>query len=70
MTLRLSYDEGNSWPQSKLLYEGPSAYSSLAILPDGSIACLYERGKQLANETITLARFSLSWLTNGEDLGD
>ena len=35
MTVRLSYDEGDSWPESKLLHAGPSAYSSLAVLPDG-----------------------------------
>lgn len=64
MTVRLSYDEGNSWPLSKLLHQGPSAYSSLAVLPDGSIGCLYERGDESAYETITLARFGLDWLSS------
>ena len=67
MTVRLSYDEGTSWPVSKLLHERPSAYSSLAVLPDGSIACLYERGNEAAYETITLTRFGLDWLTDGAD---
>ena len=70
MTVRLSYDEGESWPVSRLLHPGPSAYSSLAVLPDGAIACLYERGDESAYETITLARFSLDWLTRGKDRGD
>lgn len=70
MTVRLSYDEGESWPVSRLLHRGPSAYSSLAVLPHGTIACLYERGDESAYETITLARFSLDWLTRGEDRGD
>lgn len=70
MTVRLSYDEGESWPVSRLLHPGPSAYSSLAVLPDGTIANLYERGDESAYETITLARFSLDWLTRGEDRGD
>ena len=70
MTVRLSYDEGESWPVSRLLHEGPSAYSSLAVLPDGAIACLYERGDESAYETITLARFGLDWLTQGMDRGD
>ena len=43
MTVRLSYDEGETWPVSKLLHAGPSAYSSLAVLPDLSVGCLYER---------------------------
>jgi hypothetical protein len=34
------------------------------VLPDGTIACLYERGDKNAYETITLARFSLDWLTD------
>ncbi len=70
MTVRLSYDEGESWPVSRLLHPGPSAYSSLAVLPDGTVACLYERGDESAYETITLARFSLDWLTRGKDRGD
>ncbi len=67
MTLRLSYDEGGSWPVSKLLHEGPSAYSSLAVLRDLTIGCLYERGDQSAYEKITFARFNLDWLTDGAD---
>ena len=70
MTVRLSYDEGESWPGSRLLHAGPSAYSSLAVLPDGSIACLYERGDESPYETITLARFGLDWLSQGKDTGD
>ena len=57
MTVRASDDGGRTWPLSKVLYEGPSAYSSLAVLRDGSIACLHERGEASAYETITMARF-------------
>jgi sialidase-1 len=65
MTVRLSTDDGQTWPVAKLLHEGPAAYSCLTILPDGTIGCLYERGDKHAYETITLARFPLSWLTGG-----
>ena len=64
MTVRLSYDEGRSWPVAKVIHEGSAAYSDLVVLPDGAIGCLYERddyGK------ITFARFTLQWLTEGED---
>ena len=37
MTVRVSYDEGKSWPVSKVIHEGPAAYSCLTRLPDGSI---------------------------------
>jgi sialidase-1 len=67
MTIRLSYDECHTWPVAKVLHAGPSAYSDLAVLPDGAICCLYERGVQHAYETLTLARFDLDWLTNGAD---
>ena len=67
MTVRLSYDEGETWPIAKQLYGGPSAYSSLAVLPDGTIGCLYECGHESAYEWIRFARFSLGWLTDGKD---
>lgn len=62
MTVRLSRDQGKTWPHGKTLHAGPAAYSCLAALKDGSIACLYERGDKNAYETITFARFSLEWL--------
>jgi sialidase-1 len=65
MTVRLSTDEGKTWAHAKVLHEGPAAYSCLAVLPDGTIACLYERGDKGAYETITLARFSREWLAEG-----
>ena len=67
MTARLSYDEGKSWPVSKQLYAGPSAYSSLTVLQDLTIGCLYERGDEGPYEKITFARFNVEWLTNGKD---
>ena len=67
MTVRLSYDEGKTWPVAKLLNPGPSAYSCLAVLPDGQIGCFYERGDHSAYEKVTFARFSLEWLTDGAD---
>ncbi|MHC4750322.1 MAG: sialidase family protein [Planctomycetota bacterium] len=66
MTVRLSYDEGKTWPISKLLHNGPSAYSCLAVMPDGDIGCLYEGGEIRYGE-IVFARFSLEWLTDGKD---
>ncbi len=63
LTVRLSYDEGKTWPVSKLLYSGPSGYSSLAVLPDGSIGCLFEAGLRHWNENVFFARFPLEWVT-------
>lgn len=62
MTIRLSRDGGATWPQAKLLHEGPSGYSSLAVLRDGLAGCLYERGEKSYAEKITFARFNPDWL--------
>jgi sialidase-1 len=67
LTVRLSYDEGTSWPVARVLHEGPAAYSSLVVLPDLSIGILLERGERSPYEKITFARFTLDWLTAGQD---
>ncbi|RPI96845.1 MAG: exo-alpha-sialidase [Chloroflexi bacterium] len=65
LTVRASYDEGLTWPVSRVLHAGPSAYSCLTILQDRTVACLFERGEKSPYETITLARFPLPWLEAG-----
>ncbi len=67
MTVRLSYDEGGTWPVSRLVHAGPAAYSSLAVLPDMTVGLLYERGAASPYEKVTLAMFDLAWLTEGMD---
>jgi sialidase-1 len=44
---------------NKTVEPGTSAYSDLAVLPDGSVICLYE-----AKDKIKVARFNLEWLTD------
>ncbi|HPC95409.1 MAG TPA: sialidase family protein [Sedimentisphaerales bacterium] len=63
MTVRLSRDGGRTWPVERLVWPGPAAYSSLAVLPDGAIACLFEGGQASPYERIILARFDRRWLT-------
>lgn len=67
MTVRLSYDEAKTWPVARMVYAGPSAYSSLTVLQDGTIGLLYERGTANAYEEIEFAHFNLRWLTHGAD---
>jgi sialidase-1 len=68
LTVRLSEDEGASWPVSRVLAPGIAGYSDLAVGPDGAIYCLYEGGgvggDMFHNATLTLARFNLAWLRN------
>ena len=71
VSVQLSYDEGASWTVKKVLEAGPSGYSDLAVGPDGTIYCFYERGQVVAGQNytrnLTMARFNLEWLTDGAD---
>lgn len=76
ISIYLSYDEGTTWPVKKRLIDGLSAYSSLTILPDGSIGCFVEEGKwdsNIAGEDgfrLYFMKFDLDWLTDGADVPD
>jgi sialidase-1 len=72
VSIKLSYDEGRTWPVNKTLEEGFSGYSDLAVLPDGTALCLFERGSTngkpgVRTGSLCLARFNLEWLTDGKD---
>jgi sialidase-1 len=67
MTVRLSYDDGKTWPVSKQITAGPAGYSDMAVGEDGTIYLAYENGNQRYSERISVARFNLEWLTDGRD---
>lgn len=64
LTAKLSYDDGATWPVHRAIDDGPwSAYSDLAVMPDGTILCLYERGYvNGVTQTIRLRRFREEWI--------
>jgi len=69
MTVWASFDGGKSWPVKRLVFAGPSAYSSLdagrpGTPAEGWIYLLFESGGA------KMARFNLSWLLEGEKTGD
>ena len=64
LTVRLSNDEGQSWPISRRVHDGPAAYSCLSVLADGTIGLLYETGAVHPYERIKFVRFNLEWLTS------
>jgi sialidase-1 len=75
LTIHLSRDGGATWPVSRVLEPGPSAYSDLAILPDGHVLCCFEDGsgppvhkrkRDWAYTRISVARFNLQWLIQSE----
>lgn len=72
VSVKISRDEGHTWPVSKSIEPGPSMYSDLAVTHAGTILCFYGRSGEnqemtsLAGMTggrLTLARFNLDWLT-------
>ena len=70
MTIRVSYDDGRTWPVSRQIYAGPSAYSCLVRLPSGDVGLLYERGKKYRYAKMTFARIPIAWLESGTGHGD
>lgn len=66
LTVRMSYDEGRTWPVARLLWANPTAYSCLTVLPDDDIGCLFEAGRDHSYQRIMFARFTRRWLTETE----
>jgi len=64
LTVKISYDEGETWSKGKTIYAGKSAYSSMTVLKNGDIGLFFEKDDY--NENV-FVRFSLEWLTNGKD---
>lgn len=62
MTIKLSQNNGTTWPYAFLVYPGPSAYSDLVNLPDGNIGLLYEYGTNNAYEKIGFTSISFETL--------
>ncbi len=72
ITVWASFDGGETWPVKRLIYGGPSAYSSLAAgrpgTPgEGMIYLMFEGGDEGQYSAIQMARFNLAWLTGGTD---
>jgi sialidase-1 len=59
MTVRWSDDDGKSWPGTRVLFSGHSAYSALAALNENEIGLLYERGEKSPYEMIAFERVTL-----------
>jgi len=73
MTVRMSYDEGKTWPVSKVIKKGAGAYSCLTVFPDGTIGTIYETGNTYDDGVVeyyaklSFARFNLEWFSDGKD---
>lgn len=65
-TIYVSYDEGRTWPTSKVLFKDRFGYSCLTRRKDGRIGILFETGKKRTEEVLAFACFSLAWLESKE----
>ena len=62
-TIKVSYDEGNTWPVSRVFEPKGYAYSCLTRLPDGTVGCLYEGS---GYRTLRFVRLPLAWVEEGQ----
>jgi len=73
LSIRMSYDEGVTWPVKKVLDPDIAGYSDLAVTSDGMIHCFYEGGRisgakgHTTNSHMSVMHFNLEWLTDGKD---
>ena len=67
MTVRISFDEAQTWPVKKLIHAGPSSYSGLVRLKDGDVGLVFEGGETHRREWIRFYRLPLAWLVEEAD---
>jgi sialidase-1 len=75
ITVWASLDGARTWPVKRLVYDGPSAYSSLAAgrpgtPSEGMVYLLFEGGPDGMYSGIHIARFNLAWVLAGEATGE
>lgn len=66
MTLRLSQDDGRTWPYARMLNEGLAGYSDMAVTRDGKVLCVFENGTNDYCENITVVQVDRGWLVAGK----
>ncbi|NCY02326.1 MAG: exo-alpha-sialidase [Planctomycetia bacterium] len=72
-TVWASFDGGRTWPIKRLVYDGPSAYSSLGVgrhgtPSQGRVYLLFEGGPRGSHAAVQVVSFNLSWLLDGRDV--
>ena len=63
VTIFMSRDEGRTWPEKRTVCPYESVYSSLTVLPDGTIGIYIEENPTDAGCELWYMNFSLEWLT-------
>ncbi|HTP31113.1 MAG TPA: sialidase family protein [Candidatus Acidoferrales bacterium] len=63
LSVRVSSDGAHTWSSPRTVWQGPSAYSSLALLRSGIAGLLFEMGDRSPYERIVFTSFPTGWLT-------
>jgi sialidase-1 len=69
LTVKLSSDNGETWPLQKVLDSGPSGYSDMAVGRNNTVYCLYETNTKDFkgfNYSLVLKKFNAAWLLNNK----
>ncbi|OHT07642.1 hypothetical protein TRFO_24140 [Tritrichomonas foetus] len=66
VSIGISYDEGATFPYTRIIENLDSAYSTIDTTKDGEILVHYEKNGASAYDMV-IATLSLEWLTNGAD---
>jgi len=69
MSVKASFDDANTWPINKLIFEGPSAYSGITVGKNGMIFLVYEHariGSKYSRQNLSVASFNMVWLEQEE----
>ncbi len=61
MTVRLSYDEGKTWPVKRVVHPERCEYFCLTTLPDTTIGLLFKGDRK-----IMFTKFSLAWMVGSD----
>ncbi len=64
--IKMSYDNGKTWPVAKDFGKGQFAYSAVCPLEPGYFGVIFEPND---TKTIRFVRVPMAWLTDGEDTG-
>lgn len=62
LVIRISYDEGQTWMNERLLYGGLAAYSDIVVLPKGNAGVVWERGVSDTYQFVTFTSFNREFL--------
>lgn len=72
LSIRISEDDGETWPHKRVIEPGVSGYSDLASDGDGNIYCVYEDGSPSGRGThvkyLSVARFGIDWIRGDGDM--